>query len=268
MTGKTALFAAIVVLGAGLAGYLLLKPGAEPSQEAPVFTAPVPVAHQTPAPAAATATTAEPAIAHPLASEAAAETLPPADKADAALVKALGGVLGKKLLAFVLPDELIRHLVITIDALPRKYLPALAVPLRRASGALATSGSGETLSIDAGNAQRYAAFVKLVEAVDAAKLVAVYRHFYPLFQSAYGQLGYPQAYFNDRLVVAIDDLLAAPDLDTPIALVQPKVLYDYADPELQARSAGQKIMMRIGRSNAEPIKAKLREIRPLVAHSR
>ena len=40
-----------------------------------------------------------------------------------------------------------------------------------------------------------------------------YVRLYPLFQSAYRELGYPDGYFNDRLVFAIDDLLAAPDAD-------------------------------------------------------
>ena len=43
--------------------------------------------------------------------------------------------------------------------------------------------------------------------------------------------------------------------------VQPKVLYEFIDPELQARSVGQKIMIRMGHENSDQIKAKLREIR-------
>jgi hypothetical protein len=39
------------------------------------------------------------------------------------------------------------------------------------------------------------------------------------------------------------------------------VLYQFADPELERRSAGQKVMMRMGADNARRVKAKLREIR-------
>jgi hypothetical protein len=39
------------------------------------------------------------------------------------------------------------------------------------------------------------------------------------------------------------------------------VLYQYADPELESRSAGQKIMMRMGGENEAKVKAKLKEIR-------
>ncbi|MGH6612302.1 MAG: DUF3014 domain-containing protein, partial [Burkholderiaceae bacterium] len=77
----------------------------------------------------------------------------------------------------------------------------------------------------------------------------------------YQELGYPNGYFNDRLVQVIDHLLATPDVKAPVALVQPKVLYRYADPQIEALSSGQKAMIRIGPDNAAILKAKLREIR-------
>ena len=257
--------AAIVLLGAVLGGYLLLQRDAELPPPAPIFTAPVPVAAK--APTAPPAPAAEPEIAHPIEADPAAPALPEPGQADATLFKALGKVLGKKLLALVVPDELIRRIVATVDNLPRQHLPAAIVPLKRAPGAVATTGSGATLAIDTGNAQRYTTAIKLVESVDSAKLVALYRLYYPLFQRAYTQLGYPKAYFNDRLVEAIDDLLAAPDVESGARLVQPKVLYEYADAELQARSSGQKIMMRSGAVNAAAIRVKLKEIRQLVARA-
>ena len=107
----------------------------------------------------------------------------------------------------------------------------------------------------------YTPYVRIAQAIDAKKLVAVYSRFYALFQEAYRQLGYPTGYFNDRLITCIDDLLAAPELDGPIKLAQPKVLYEYADPDLEALSAGQKIMIRMGLDNERKIKAKLREVR-------
>jgi hypothetical protein len=48
----------------------------------------------------------------------------------------------------------------------------------------------------------------------------------------------------------------------------PHVLYEYADPELQSRSAGQKLLIRMGGENAAKVKAKLRAIREQVAKAR
>ena len=65
-------------------------------------------------------------------------------------------------------------------------------------------------------------------------------YLYPLLQEEYRTLGYPSGEFNDRLIEAIDDLLATPDVAGSIQLVQPKVMYQFANPHLEALSAGQK----------------------------
>jgi hypothetical protein len=164
-------------------------------------------------------------------------------------------------LPLVLSEELIYHIVVTVDNLPNKHLPNNIVPLMRASGVFVVDGKDENRVIGARNAERYSLYAAIANATDSAKLVGLYRRFYPLFQRAYQELGYPDAQFNDRLIVVIDDLLAAPDPEPPVQLAQPKVLYEYADPSLENRSAGQKILMRVGRENATVFKAKLREIR-------
>jgi hypothetical protein len=133
--------------------------------------------------------------------------------------------------------------------------------VKPAAGRFAISGEGDNAVMSPDNYRRYTPAMKVLEAADAGKLAAVYLHFYPLFQQAYAELGYPNAYFNDRLVQVIDHLLAAPEPRGPVRLVRPKVMYQYADPELEALSAGHKILVRIGPENAARVKAKLREIR-------
>jgi hypothetical protein len=130
-----------------------------------------------------------------------------------------------------------------------------------APGSFQTTGKPGTLAVSPRNAARYSAHVALAKSVDTQKLVTLYVQFYPLFQQAYEELGYPNGYFNDRLIEVIDHLVAAPELGDPARLVQPKVLYQFADAALESRSAGEKILMRIGNENATVVKAKLREIR-------
>jgi len=100
-----------------------------------------------------------------------------------------------------------------------------------------------------------------VQGTDVKALAVVYQRLYPLFQQAYEDLGYPGKYFNDRLVEVIDHLLQTPEVPAPIALVQPKVFWEYADPTLENRSAGQKLLIRMGPQNARIVKGKLREFR-------
>ena len=69
---------------------------------------------------------------------------------------------------------------------------------------------------------------------------------------------------NDRLVEVIDDLLATPDIEDPVRLVRPHVLYEFADPELEALSSGQKLLLRIGSEHRSHVKERLREFRNIV----
>ena len=63
----------------------------------------------------------------------------------------------------------------------------------------------------------------------------------------------------------IDHLLATPEPEEPIRLVQPHVLYEFADPELEALSGGQKLLIRMGPDHISRIKAVLSEVRTRIA---
>jgi flagellar basal body-associated protein FliL len=204
----------------------------------------------------------EPQIQFPVPQAGDAPSLPALDQSDVALRDALASLVGQKNLEQLFNlQNLVRRIVATVDNLPREKLAQRLMPLKPTSGPFLVSGDGEDRTISAQNATRYRPFVAVAESVDAAKLVAAYVRYYPLFQQAYRELGYPQGYFNDRLVLVIDHLLEAPEIKGPVKLAQRKVLYEFADAELESRSAGQKILMRIGPENAARLKAKLRGIR-------
>jgi hypothetical protein len=135
------------------------------------------------------------------------------------------------------------------------------MPIERAPGTFITAGTESDPVIDPKNAARYAPYVKIAVAVDPKKLVGLYMRLYPLFQQAYEELGYPKKYFNDRLIAVLNELLAAPNIKEPVKLVQPNVFFQYADPDLERRSIGQRILMRIGNKNEALVKVRLREIR-------
>lgn len=176
-------------------------------------------------------------------------------------------VNNKSLMKFFHAERIIHNIVATIDNLPRRRAPMSVMPVERAAGKFVTAGAEGDLTISPRNAARYTPYVKIAEAIDAKKMVELYVRLYPLFQQAYEELGYPKNYFNDRLIVALDDLLAAPDIQEPVKLVQPSVYYKYADPDLEGRSIGQRILMRTSSKNETIIKAKLHEIKQeLILH--
>ncbi len=217
--------------------------------------------------APATATPPASTIRHPIGDAAVpgdTSPLPALDASDAAVLAALGALTGDGLTALMNPEHVIQRIVATVDSLPRQKIASDALPVRGASGTFAARREGTGDAIDAKNYARYDTYAAIAKSMDAGKVVAWYVHYYPLFQQAYRELGYPDGYFNDRLVVVIDHLIDTPDLPQPPALTQAKVMYEYADPSLESRSAGQKLLLRSGPDNEAAIKAKLREIRAVL----
>jgi hypothetical protein len=222
-----------------------------------------------PAAAQAPAADAEAAIEHPVPaaadSPAATTPLPELKDSDAPLRDALAQLVGVEGVgSYLRPEELIRNMVVTIDNLPRQKVAVQKRPTTPLAGTFEANGDEVHATLDPQNYERYKPLVALVAKLDMQKLSQVYFHFYPLFQQSYQNLGYPNGYFNDRLVQVIDMLLATPQPAAPIELVRPNVMYTFADPTLEARPAGQKLLMRMGPENAAAIKAKLTELRAIV----
>jgi hypothetical protein len=190
------------------------------------------------------------------------ESLPPVEKSDGPILEALTGAFRADGLAeFINMQDYVRRLVITVDNLPRELVPSQMSMVQRIPGLLDVDKSGEVITLSSRNYARYDAFVSFAESLDPRLLVSLYLRFYPLLDQTYKQIGHPTGRFHDRVIVAIDDMLAAPAPPGPIELVQPKVLYRFIDPELQKLSAGQKIMIRVGPDNAAAMKTVLRRLR-------
>jgi Protein of unknown function (DUF3014) len=231
-------------------------------REAP---APPPVAAQPAQPPAAS----EPAISHPMPAGGGGEALPALNDSDPVVQDALTGALGRPTIeALLVPQNIVRHIVVTIDNLPRKKVAVDLRPVKTTPGQTAVSTQGDLTVLSQANFDRYTTFVHAVQAADVKALAALYQRLYPLFQQAYEDLGYPGKYFNDRVVEVIDHLLETPEITTPIQLEQPRVFYTFADPSLEARSAGQKLLIRMGPANARIVKTKLRELRADIVNNK
>jgi hypothetical protein len=189
-------------------------------------------------------------------------SLPELDDSDPAMLK-LAEYLVKNpdLAALLVPNDVIRRLVVTVDNLAGRGIPVNRLPVKLPEGAFIAGKAGDQFVIDPRNYARYRRYVALLDGLDSHDLVNAYVHFYPLFQQAYRELGYPQGFFNDRLIAVIDDVLKTPEVRDPVRLEQPVVFYTYADDRLEALSAGQRQLLRMGPDNAAAIKRKLSEIR-------
>lgn len=192
--------------------------------------------------------------------------LPPLDESDAAVGELLAGLFGQQAFeSLFLPDDLVRRIAASVDNLPREKLALRLRPLQPPDTAFVAEGEEGAYTLGPANHARYQPYLRIVEALDPDALAAAYVRLYPLLQQAYLELGHLDGYFNDRVVAVIDHLLETPRVEGPIALVRPGVMYQFADPALESRSAGQKFLLRMGPDNADRLKAWLRALRERVA---
>jgi len=192
-----------------------------------------------------------------------------ADGVQAALVEALGADAVQRILQ---ATDFPQRVVATLDGLGREHAPVRMWPVVPTPGRFMVDEEVGAARIAAANAARYEAFVGFATALDAQRAVDLYRRLYPLLQQAYRDLGFGDRYLNDRVIEVIDLLLATPetkqapevvltDVKGPFPSTQPWTRYEFADPQWQSLTAGQKMLLRMGADNRLRLKAKLREIR-------
>ena len=192
--------------------------------------------------------------------------LPPLGESDAYFELEVTELFGNGLAELLAETALIEKIVATVDNLPREQVAEKIRPLAPLMGSFLVDGqdgSGE-YSLNQSNYERYDFLVNLLATADVEALANSYRRFYPLFQEAYVNLGYPNGHFNDRAVEVINHLLDTPDPAEPIELVRPHVLYEFADPQIEALSSGQKLLIRAGSEHRVRIKQFLEEFRDAV----
>lgn len=258
----------LIVLAAGLAGaFWFFRDDILPATQEPVVVLPEEIAEEAPTQNLPT---------HPITPPGPLETenrnlvpLPPLDDSDAYFLLALVDVFGTDVERLLVDEALIDKFVATVDNLPRSHVAEKIRPVGRLSGAFVTdvSDDDKAIFLEPDNFVRYDLLVALMAGADLEMVTATYRRFYPLLQESYRRLGYPDAYFNDRVVEVIDLLLLTPEPDEPVRLVRPHVLYEFADEELESLSSGQKLLIRMGNDHAAVIKRVLGDLRVLITRA-
>ena len=195
--------------------------------------------------------------------------LPPLEESDSYFALALLDIFGADLEPLLADEALIDKSVATVDNLTRSRVAEKIRPLGRLPGNFVVVAEGDNgpFYLSPENYARYDSLVNMVSGANADELEATYRRFYPLMQEAFAQLGYPDSYFNDRVIAVIDHLLATPEPEAPVRLLQPHVLYEFADPQLEALSGGQKLLIRMGPDHAARIRTVLEDFRTRIARA-
>jgi hypothetical protein len=268
MKKSTVAIGALVALGLAAAlAWFWPRPPAEPAPAPPAPPVAAPAADPASAP---TAAASEAASAPATAASAAAAPAPPLPADDADVRQALVELLGREaVLRLLQTDGFAERIVATVDNLPRTHAAPRLWPVHPTEGRFGVDPD-QRIALD--NAERYGPLVRLVEGVEPATAAAFYRRLQPQLQAAYENLGYPGRSFHERLLEVIDHLLATPPVQTPVAVTltevkgpiaseRPWVRYEFADPALESRSAGQKILLRVGEVHQRRLMTWLRGLR-------
>lgn len=189
--------------------------------------------------------------------------LPPLNESDEQATKDLLSLAPDGALArWLVSDEVVRKWVAAINSASRGDLMHKHRPLKNLKGPIIVDETGATgMVLSEENYQRYSAPVRLFATMDTDAAVELYQFWYPRLSQAYGELGVKGKTFHQVLLQAIDQVLAAPQVDEPIQLVRPSVYYKFADPKLERLPGIHKLMIRMGPDNAARVKEKLREVK-------
>ncbi|MFT7684753.1 MAG: hypothetical protein ACI9FB_000094 [Candidatus Azotimanducaceae bacterium] len=161
--------------------------------------------------------------------------------------------------AWLSPDELTRKAVVFIDNVASGRIVKQTVAVMAPLEEFKVKQISEKVFI-VEDYSRYDTVTNVVTSIEARRLAELYVLLKPLFKEAYGELGNPNANFDDTIFRAIGRLLETPVLTEPPRLVRPVVLYEYEEERLENLSAAQKQLLRMGPKNTQAIQNKLSEI--------
>jgi len=162
---------------------------------------------------------------------------------------------------WITPKEQLRKWVLLVDNIASGKVPVKNRPVNFSLTPFAVTGSEEAPVMAESNFARTEPLVNAFVGLDPELLAHYYGAWSPLLQDAFQELGQP-GQFHDRLLAAIDRVLAVQPLEEEaIHLQQPAVYFRYADPQQEAASDVEKLLWRMGSRNMIRLQSQLREIR-------
>lgn len=178
--------------------------------------------------------------------------------------KALAIINNSDVGSSLITQDLARQFVVFIDNLAQGELTRKVSPIKGPKKLFTVSEITNKVYLNPDSYHRYDAYATAIANMDEQILMATYKQLTPLFDEAFTELGYSNATFNDRMLLAIKILLAAPIIEEPIELNSISVNYQFADPNLEALPSAQKLLIRMGPENTRKVKTALRKLEKLL----
>lgn len=162
--------------------------------------------------------------------------------------------------AWIAQNHLLRRMAVLMDNATRGEFSRRQLDVLKPEGRFGVIMKDGRLYGDPNNARRFDAHLDRLEAVDPALLAGLAETLGPLIDDALEELGSTMS-GSDTLRSAIDRIIEMPLRADALELVQPNVLYEYADPEIESLPPLEKQLLRLGPLNLGRLKAYLRVLR-------
>ncbi len=164
-----------------------------------------------------------------------------------------------------LPDEwleqgdYVRRLAVLAENAGRGTYPRSQLEFLDPAEPFKVEERGDRKFIDPASYDRYDRYVDTVTEVDPGELAGLLQSLHPLVETALTEVGVnapPDEVFES----ALKEVLAVPVLERDPEVVQPHVMFEYADPQLEALSPLQKQILRMGPDNVRRLQDYLRSV--------
>ena len=158
-------------------------------------------------------------------------------------------------------SDLVRRLAVAAENATRGEYPRRQLAFLAPRGQFKVEERNERIFLDPQSYDRYDRYVEEIESVDPARLAGVLRTLDPLVEDALVEVGV-EAPPGEVFEAAIREVLEVPVLegDGRVELIQPNVMYQYADPELESLSPLKKQVLRMGPENVQRLQGYLRRL--------
>ena len=182
------------------------------------------------------------------------------------IVRELVGRLSShpKVAAWLATDQLLRNFTVVLINIADGRSPAQQLRALRPVGEFVAAEEGEQAYIDPRSYRRYDAYADAIGALDPKGTAEVYATLKPRIADAYREMGQPDGDVDATLRKAIVHILDTPVVEGDVKLASKSVSYEFDDQKLQSLSSAQRQFLRMGPRNMRIIKAKLRELAPML----
>lgn len=166
---------------------------------------------------------------------------------------------GLEVIRLLVNDQLVRKFVVFVDNISRGEFPQTGLPYRSLAQEMPVENIDDNLFVmDDSAFKRFDQIVDTFVSIDTDAAITLYRSLSPLFQQAYGEIGFRDVNFDDTLRSAINNVLRADNVEGPFQLVKPSVMFLYADASIENLQDVHKQLIRLGPDNTQKLKTKLR----------